>query len=269
MDWLQKSADELPHRWKWLGPLLVGLTVVERMVDLGRYISAIQWWYIPAFGVFGTGWVCLYVFFKKTREGVTLACSGEPNVVPAFRPRDKVWAVVFFAIAMAVLVVFFFVRSPHQNDVRSGGGAHAIETPRAPGGLPSLDEVAEVPTRDQVDAQPSVPARTVSLMYKNSSGVELRLLLYDWYYHYHPIDEPLAPQSAWRTWDFPANGVFSTFSGFERSTGWYSFFVEDVDSGRHYWLGTKNIFYAERPTLTVTSRSDNSQPYGVDFGREE
>jgi hypothetical protein len=79
----------------------------------------------------------------------------------------------------------------------------------------------------------------------------------------------LAPQTGWRIWNFPSPGVFWTFSEFERSTGWFSFFVEDMDSGCRYPLGTRNILYGERPTLTVTSTGDTGNPFKADFAKEE
>ena len=113
---------------------------------------------------------------------------------------------------------------------------------------------------------PVIPGKKVSLLYRNISGAKLILLVYDWYYHYHPVDAPLAPQTAWRRLHFSEDGSYKILSNFARGTGWYSFYVEEVETGKQRQCGTKNIFETERPTLTVKATGDKNHPFTIDFG---
>lgn len=142
-------------------------------------------------------------------------------------------------------------------------------TATPPGGYPSVGEIKHLPSRAEVAEPPDVQAERVNFKYKNASGVDLKLILFDCSYHHFPIDDPLAPRTAWRIWDFPAINRFLTFSDFRRGTGWYVFFVERYDNGERYQLGTENVFYSDWPTLTVTSTGDEGCPFEATFSAEE
>jgi hypothetical protein len=146
----------------------------------------------------------------------------------------------------------------------------ADEAPMPPGGYPSIDEITDLPDKSRVEAPSVVLATKVVFRYRNATGIPMKLVLFDCYYHYFPLrDEPLAPQSPWRAWDFPATGKFLTYSEFTRGTGWYVFFVQRLDTGARYQLGTENIFNVDRPTLTVEATSDVRQPFKAVFGTGE
>lgn len=270
MDWFDRFTEIVPEPWRRrLAPLAITALVVAGLAAIWAWIGTIDW-LVVAFVALGVAAInAIHILRAKPRPSRIATTSGEPATLPAFGKWDKAFAIGYLlSVALAILAVFVVPRI-WDKKTSDRVAADYAESPRPPGSGPSLDEIQDVPTQDQVDADPRVRAAEVNFMYKNSSGIPLRLILYDWYYHYHPIDLPLAPQDAWRTWDFPANGAFSTFSEFERGTGWYSFFVEEVEGARRHCLGTKNIFYAERPTLTVTSTGNNSEPLKADFGREE
>lgn len=140
---------------------------------------------------------------------------------------------------------------------------------KGPPTFPDPAGILNPPTGKQADVPSKLPAKNVTLLYRNVSGVKLTLLLYDWYYHYHPVATTLAPQIAWRRFDFHEDGSYKIFSDFARGTGLYSFYVEETETGRQHQCGTRNIFDSERPTLTVRSTGDKERPFKIDFGVEE
>lgn len=139
----------------------------------------------------------------------------------------------------------------------------------APPTFPDPAGIIDPPTEKQVDSSPVIPAKNVNLLYRNISGVKLTLLVYDWYYHYHPINQPFAPKTAWRRLHFSEDESYKTLSNFTRSTGWYSFYVEENETGKQHQCDTKNIFYSEWPTLTVKSSANKEHQFTIEFSTED
>ena len=207
----------------------------------------------------------IYILKARVRSGIV------PNpLIPKYYPRTRriAWILVVVTPLVGVIVLcvehVFKLKGPN-----TAVGVETQDTPTEPGGYPSVDDIQHLPTLQEVKRVPAVNAENVIFKYKNACGVDLKLILYDCYYHYFPIDDPLAPKNAWRIWDFPATNRFVTVSDFQRGTGWYVFFVERYDTGKRYQLGTRNIFYSEWPTLTVSSTSNEDEPFAATFSTEE
>ncbi|MDY0170046.1 MAG: hypothetical protein RBS80_26110 [Thermoguttaceae bacterium] len=199
------------------------------------------------------------------------------------RPRaNRPWGLYgVYAILMAVLVwsiVHFWAGggAGRRDDSRDGktpmleaGVPDGEDFPTSPHNYPSEKQVSHPPTQAQVDAPSQVSATDVTFLYKNASGVDLKLAVYDWSNHFHPLDLPLASANEPIIWDFPATNTFLPFSDFERSTGWFSFFVAEPGKNEWHELETRNIFYSEWPTLTVEATGDEERPFKPTFGFKE
>jgi hypothetical protein len=140
------------------------------------------------------------------------------------------------------------------------------DEPSPPGSYPQVESIRDLPSKAVVSANPPVPPEKVVFRYRNQTDRPLKLLLFDCYYHYFPVQKPFAPQTAWRIWDFPATSKFQVFDRFRRGTGWYVFFVKELDNpDRFYELNSKMIFDTEQPTLSVRATGRKEQPYEAVF----
>ncbi len=250
--------------------LIVQLTVFLDFIDkfgwlLTTLITLLVAW----------GWA---IYMWCARRPTTL--SGDFPSVLSVRKYSAKHRFISIGIALLMSVVFvcvwFWKTSsnsttplPQQshNTTTMPGNIEDSVTP--PGGYPSVDEIQFLPSKEQVKQPPRVDAQKVNFTYKNASGIDLKLILFNCYYHHFPIDDPLGPKKAWRTWPFLANNRGSITSDFERGTGWYVFFVERHDTGERFQLGTKNIFYSEWPTMTVSLTGDEVNPFKADFSAKE
>jgi hypothetical protein len=150
-----------------------------------------------------------------------------------------------------------------RNKRENAREAHSDE-PSTPGSHPTFESITALPTEEAVKVKPDVPPEKVVFRYRNLTGRPLKLVLYDCYYHYYPVRAPLAPQDAWRIWDFPAGDKYQVFDQFRRGTGWFVFFVEEP--GKDFVeLDTKMIFYSSQPTLSVSATGNEAKPYEADF----
>lgn len=181
------------------------------------------------------------------------------------------WAVVvslliIIAFGVGKVALLLFVGGSAEQRPNSPAVAEVPDTPTLPGEYPSIDEIIDLPDKEEVERRPPVPPEDVNFRYRNATGIPMKLVLFNCHYHYFPLeDEPLAPKGSWRSWDFPATNKFLTCSDFERGTGWYVFFVLRPDTGEYWQLGTKNIFYSDWPTLTVESTGDKKEPFKAVF----
>ena len=133
-----------------------------------------------------------------------------------------------------------------------------------------MDEIeGPLPTREQVEQPSQVQPEDVAFMYKNETGIDLELILFDLYYHYFPRSEPFSPTNPCHFWEFSPSEDHRVFSDFTRGTGWYVFFVERLDTGERYQLATRNIFYSDRPTLVVRATGDNVNPFEAVFSSQQ
>lgn len=134
------------------------------------------------------------------------------------------------------------------------------------GDYPPTAELAHPPSKEAVKNRSRVPPEKVIFNYRNATGVPLKLLMFNWHYHYFPPkNTPLAP-SPWKTYDLPATNRLIPISKFSREgTGWYTFYVQRIDTRQRYQLGTHNIFDSELPVMIVSTSNDPANPFTVKF----
>lgn len=238
-----------------------------------------------AVGVAGIGAVTAFVVWSVYKQYLSLPIFQKMTKSQQFKLFVLV-IVLTFGFGITGLVVYAVVEVSrhsaaskntandlpvhgHKTQMGNGDRTNGNDPPTSPHNYPSEKQVNHPPTQAQVDAPPQVPAAAVTFLYRNASGVDLRLALYDWYNHFHPLDLPLASADEPIIWDFPATNTFVPFSDFERSTGWFSFFVAEPDEKEWHELDTRNIFYSEWPTLTVEATGDEERPFKPAFGSKE
>lgn len=263
------EIDENAYR-DWIPRILSSVTLATLVVlgVLDRIFEAINrlGMLLVVLVVVGVSVVgCIYIH-KATEPSPILPDKTMPKYTQQTRKNTRILLGCVLVTAAVILCIKYAGPSDAENHAATD---HTQHTPTTPGRYPSVDEIQYLPSLQEVEQLPPVQAENVNFRYKNASGVDLKLILYDCYYHYFPIDDALAPTNAWRIWDFPATNRFFTVSDFQRGTGWYVFFVETHDTGKRYQLGTTNIFYSEWPTLTVTSRTDKDEPFVPTFKTEE
>jgi hypothetical protein len=139
--------------------------------------------------------------------------------------------------------------------------------PIGPDGYPAVDTILDLPDAETVKKSPEVPPQQVSFGIRNTTRIPLKLLMLNCYYHhFRPKDDIMAPKEAWQVKELPATNQTIFCSGFEEtSKGWFAFYVRRMDDGTHYYLKTKNIFYSDRPTLTIKLTDDKQKPFDADF----
>lgn len=267
MKWPQNDKEDILHQAPLFGQwvMCLALAILGTLSQVGNAISE--------FGIRFVAGVVFIVFcgccaYIRWKTGPSPIIDGRKVFKYSDRQRKTAggFLVVIPIIAAMFIAITYWIPSDDSSDVSLEA---IVDTPTEPGQYPSADDITEFPSSQDVEEPPAVDAKNVNFRYKNASGVDLRLLLFDFYYHYFPTDDPLAPTIAWRTWDFPATNRYLTTSDFRRGTGWYAFYVEDSTTGEQFELGTKNVFYSEWPTLTVISTGDSDEPFEAEFSTEE
>lgn len=141
-----------------------------------------------------------------------------------------------------------------------------VPQPNLPFEFPDRDAISAMPPQKDVDQPPPVRGDKVVFRYRNDTGRNLRLLLYNVYYHYHHPGNVLEPKIAWRIWPFPPDKKDRLFDDFgPTNTGHYAVFLED-ERGHFVELGTKMLFYSEKPLLIVSMvPTSEGETYHAEF----
>ena len=139
-------------------------------------------------------------------------------------------------------------------------------SPPSLGDYPPIAELAHPPSKDDVKKPSRIPPEKVVFNYRNATGVPLKLLMFNWHYYYFPSgNTPIAPP-AWKTYNLPATNTFIPISDFSpEGTGWYTFYVQRIDTGQRYQLDTRKIFDSELPIMIVSKSNDPANPFTVKF----
>ncbi len=264
---VQHSSDNKFIEWIEQHPVWVGVLVNIVIALLGKEFLGWNVFFLILF--LGSLITTVYVF-KAQGEGLIETDAGE-----SLYCRDKYslrtrWISIGITVLLAIITIALFICPfVFRDNELNRDKVVTVKVDDRPPTYPDPAGIINPPVQDQVDQPPVIPAEDVNLRYRNISGVELKLLVYDWYYHYHPLHEPLAPKTGWRDFEFSSSGSWRTFSDFTRSTGHYTFYVREKETDNCYQLKTKNIFDSQWPTLTIKSTGDKKRPYAIEFGSED
>ena len=255
--WLSPSAIY------WASVLCLALYTVDQALGLIQRLGIT----IVGLVVIGVSGLRLAYVLKATEESSVYPNEKRPKFD---RDTKGKYGQAFGALFVIVMLTFAVQYWPSRTDSATNGTATIPieDLPTTMDGYPHVEDIPDFPTKEMVEQQPKISPESVTFSYRNATGQDLRLLLYDCYCYHFPIDSPVRP-SPWRPWAFPPIRQAKTFDDFQRGTGWYVFFVQRVETGEIYRLGTKNIFYSKWPTLTVVPSGDNDAPFKAIFESED
>ena len=237
----------------------------------------VTWEKIVGYGV--AVWVVVFASFLLWRNQP----FADPNLVVALRTLLSLSVAIIGAIIPGFLNVDLRVKG---TSIRAGSALalFLLTYMYSPTVIPSLklpevlapnlypsDAIIDIwPTDDELDSPPSRKPENVTFRYKNAAGVELELFVYDFCKKHRPPPNMLGTPVFWQPWLFPADGKYRKASDFKLSNGWFGFAIgrlrPDGQSLSFNYMTTKNIFYSDAPTLTITRDLESMSGFAASFG---
>ncbi len=271
--------------WQWIERLIAKMGWVKKLVGLLTQEYPGRPLVLAGLGI--VAGVAMCVKLMGSWEGLVPGAVGGLLAVVVIRVAVKPlgseklqnqvlsWFSVLLVMAVAAVLAWAFIVGVVFPYMEKAGASAATDTagsskptPLGPDEFPSIDEIPDLPTAETVNKSPEIRPQQVCFGYKNATGASLKLLMFNcYYYHFPPKDDPMAPQdAAWQVLDLSADNKPMFFSEFhETSKGWFTFFVKRLDDGKHYHLKTTNIFYSDRPAMTVMPTGDPQRPFEAIF----